>query len=82
MLHTQKATSEGEGAKKTRVMQRMNFSLNDSFKKRRGSMDIIVDILSVAGEKARKTEIAYKANLNFRMVEEYLPHLMDKGLVV
>ncbi|MGB3459234.1 MAG: winged helix-turn-helix domain-containing protein [Halobacteriota archaeon] len=56
-------------------------SYKDSFKKRRGRTDIIVDILSVAEEKAKKTQIVYKADLNFRMVEEYLPHLVDKGLI-
>ena len=56
-------------------------SYKDSFKKRRGRTEILADILSVAGEKAKKTQIVYKANLNFRMVEEYLPHLMDKGLI-
>ena len=44
-------------------------------------MDIIVDILSVAEEKAKKTQIVYKADLNFRMVEKYLPLLLDKGLI-
>jgi predicted transcriptional regulator len=81
MLHTQKATSEVEGAKKTRVMQRLNFSLKDSFKKRRGRTDIIVDILLVASGKAKKTWIVYKADLNFRMLKEYLPYLVDKGLI-
>ena len=77
-----KVTSEREGrAEKTGVMQRTNFRLRNRFKKRRGRTEIIVDILSVAGEKAKKTQIVYKANLNFRMVEEYLPHLMDKGLI-
>ena len=81
MLHTQNATSEVERAKKTRVIQRMNFRLRNRFKKRRGSITIIVDILSVAGEKAKKTRIVYKADLNFRMLEEYLPHLVDKELI-
>jgi predicted transcriptional regulator len=75
-------TSERDGrAEKTGVMQRINFRLRDRFKKRRGRIEILADILSVAGEKAKKTQIAYKANLNFRMVEEYIPHLMDKGLI-
>jgi len=81
MLDTQKATSEVERANKTRVMQRMNFPLKDRLKKRRGSIAIIVDILSVAEEKTKKTQIVYKADLNFRMVGEYLPHLVDKGLI-
>ena len=81
MSDTQKATSEVERAKKTGVMQRTNFRLLNRFKKRRDSIAIIVDILSVAGEKAKKTQIVYKANLNFRMVGEYLPHLLDKRLI-
>ena len=77
-----KVTSERDGRAKTaHVMQRINFRLRDRFKKRRGRTEIIVDILSVAGEKAKKTQIVYKANLKFRMVEEYLPHLRDKGLI-
>jgi predicted transcriptional regulator len=77
-----KVTSERDGrAEKAGVMQRINFRLRDRFKKRRGSIAMIVDILSVAREKAKKTQIVYKANLDFRMVEEYFPHLMDKGLI-
>ena len=56
-------------------------SYKDSFKKRRGRTDILADILSVAEEKAKKTPIVYKADHNFRMVEEYLPHLVVKGLI-
>ena len=63
------------------IKEALKESYKDSFKKRRGRTDILADILSVAREKAKKTQIAYKADLNFRMVEEYLPHLMDKGLI-
>jgi predicted transcriptional regulator len=82
ILDILKVTSERDGrAEKARVMQRINFRLRDRFKKRRGRTEILADILSVAGGKAKKTQIAYKANLKFRMVEEYLPHLRDKGLI-
>ena len=63
------------------IKKALKESYKDSFKKRRGSIAIIVDILSVAEEKAKKTQIVYKADLNFRMLEEYLPHLVDKGLI-
>ncbi len=63
------------------IKKALKESYKDSFKKRRGRTDIIVDILSVAGEKAKKTQIVYKADLNFRMLEEYLPQLVDKGLI-
>ena len=59
----------------------LNESYKDSFKKRRCRIDIIVDMLLAARGKAKKTRIVYKADLNFRMVKEYLPHLVDKGLI-
>jgi len=56
-------------------------SLKDSLKERRSRIDIIADILSVAGEEAKKTHIVYSANLNFARVDEYLQYLVDKGLI-
>jgi predicted transcriptional regulator len=53
----------------------------DSFKVRRSRMDIIADILSVAREERKKTQIVYRANLNFRRVEGYLHYLLDRGLI-
>ena len=50
-------------------------------KERRGRIEITADILSVAREDAKKTQIVYKANLNFKRVEAYLPYLVDKGLI-
>ncbi|MBE9594879.1 MAG: winged helix-turn-helix domain-containing protein, partial [Proteobacteria bacterium] len=32
-------------------------------------------------EEAKKTPIVYKANLNFKRVDAYLPYLVDKGLI-
>lgn len=50
-------------------------------KERRGRVEIMVDILSVARGGARKTEIVYKANLNFARLERYIPFLEERGLM-
>ena len=49
--------------------------------KRRGKLEIIADILSVATEEAKKTEIVYKANLNFKRAGKYIPCLEKRGLM-
>ena len=41
------------------------------FKVRRSRMDIIADILSVAREERKKTQIVYKANLNSRRASSF-----------
>jgi len=56
-------------------------SFKESFKERRGRLEIIADVLLVAQRGAKKTQIVYKANLNFKMVEKYLPYLEGKGLI-
>ena len=56
-------------------------SLKDRFKKRRGSFEIIVDILAAAMDGAKKTEIVYKANLNFKRAGNYLAYLEEKRLI-
>ena len=48
---------------------------------RRSKLDIYADILKVARDGAKKTQIVYKANLNFKIIKEYLSILMLKGLV-
>lgn len=48
---------------------------------RRGTVKIIVDILEIALKGAMKTEIVYKANLNFKIVQKYLDFLIKKGLM-
>lgn len=48
---------------------------------RRNDLDICADILLVAREGARKTQIVYKANLNFMIVKKYLERLISKGLL-
>lgn len=44
-------------------------------------MDIIAEILKVARDGSKKTHIVYKANLNFKVLEEYLEKMIDSGLV-
>ena len=48
---------------------------------RRNDLDISADILQVALDGAKKTEIVYKANLNFTILKKYLRRLMDRGLL-
>jgi len=62
----------GEGLKK---------SLKTRFKERRSKLEIIANILSAALKGAKKTEIVYKANINFRRIEEFLSFLIEKGLI-
>ena len=56
-------------------------SFKEGFEERRGRLEIIADILSVAMEEAKKTEIVYRANLNFERAGKYLPYLEEKGLI-
>jgi predicted transcriptional regulator len=56
-------------------------SLKKRFKERRGKLDLIADILLAARQGAKKTEILYKANLNFKRVENYLSYLEEKELI-
>ena len=57
--------------------------VEDGFKlkERRGRLEIIADILSVAMKEAKKTEIVYRANLNFKRAGKYLLYLEEKGLI-
>jgi predicted transcriptional regulator len=45
-------------------------------------MDIISSILESATNGAKKTRIMYKAALNFRQLQKYLPMLTNKELLV
>ncbi len=56
-------------------------SFKDRFKKRRGGLEIIVDILYAAMDGAKKTEIVYKANLNFKRAGNYLSYLEERRLI-
>lgn len=48
---------------------------------RRNNLDICADILQVAQPGARKTQIVYKANLNFMIVKKYLRNLIENGFI-
>ena len=48
---------------------------------RRSKTDIAVDILRVAMNGAKKTQIVYEANLNFNITRKYLEMLNDKELI-
>ncbi|RZN44099.1 MAG: transcriptional regulator [Methanophagales archaeon ANME-1-THS] len=59
----------------------MEEARNDSVKERRGRLEIMVEVLSIARGGVGKTEIVYKANLNFKRVKRYLAYLEEKGLI-
>jgi len=48
---------------------------------RRNNLDICADILRVARLGAKKTRIVYRANLNFKILKNYLQMLGDNGLM-
>jgi len=50
-------------------------------KERRGKLEIMVEILAICSEGALKTEIVYKANLNFKRVGTYIPFLEKRQLI-
>ena len=63
------------------IKERASENFKDRVKKRRGRAEIIADILSAATKDAKKTQVVYKANLNFKRVGKYLPYLEEKGLI-
>lgn len=49
---------------------------------RRDKLDILRDILMICGrQRARKTEIAYKSNINFTKLSSYLNWLVAHGFL-
>jgi predicted transcriptional regulator len=48
---------------------------------RRNSLDIYSDILNVSEYGAKKTQIVYRANLNFNIVKKHIDALMERGFV-
>lgn len=48
---------------------------------RRSNLDIYSDILNVSTNGAKKTQIVYKANLNFNIAKKHIGALMEKGFV-
>ncbi|MDQ1281011.1 MAG: hypothetical protein QG670_2275 [Thermoproteota archaeon] len=49
--------------------------------KKRSPLEICADVLRISKEGAKKSHIVYKANLNFKIVNEYLTHLQETGLI-
>jgi predicted transcriptional regulator len=49
--------------------------------KKRDTLDVFADILKVCMNGAVKTNIVYKANLNFRIVKSHLDYLVEHGLL-
>jgi predicted transcriptional regulator len=48
---------------------------------RRNSLDIHSDILNISEHGAKKTQIVYKANLNFNIAKKHIDALMERGFV-
>jgi len=48
---------------------------------RRSNYEIVAHILRIAKKGAKKTRIVYGANLNFKMLQEYVARLEKAGLV-
>ena len=48
---------------------------------KRDRLEIIRSILVICSDAAKKTEIVYKANLNFRNAEAHLKFLIDRQLI-
>lgn len=49
---------------------------------RRDKKDIEAAILRIAETGAKKTQIVYQANLNFKIVKGYLERLIEQGYLV
>lgn len=47
----------------------------------RRRLDIIVDILSVVGQNAKKTQIMYRANLSYKVLQRYLAEVTEASLI-
>jgi predicted transcriptional regulator len=48
---------------------------------RRSNLEIVAEILKIAKKGAKKTRIVYGANMNFKMLDEYLEKLTKAGLI-
>ena len=57
------------------------FPLRKNKNKNRTSLEIVQDMLSVATEKCRKTQILYDAHLNYLLLEKYLNILLRNNLL-
>jgi predicted transcriptional regulator len=49
---------------------------------RRNSLDICAELLKVARDGAKITQLVYKANLNFTIIKKYIERLDQNGFLV
>jgi len=49
---------------------------------RRTRIDITAEILRIANDGAKKTQIVYGANLNFKLLRKYLDELEKAGFIM
>jgi len=47
----------------------------------RSKLDIIADILQVASQNAKKTQIMYQANLSYKVLQRYLKDVTEACLI-
>lgn len=47
----------------------------------RNRLDIIADILQVASQNAKKTQIMYQANLSYKVLQRYLKDVTEASLI-
>jgi predicted transcriptional regulator len=47
----------------------------------RSKLDIIADILVVARNDAKRTQIMYQANLSYKVLVKYLDEVVDSSLI-
>jgi predicted transcriptional regulator len=47
----------------------------------RGKLEIIADILNVASQEAKKTQIMYQANLSYKVLQKYLFEIIEASLI-
>jgi predicted transcriptional regulator len=48
---------------------------------RRNNLDIYSEILNLSEYGAKKTQIVYRANLNFNIAKKHIDALMERGFV-
>jgi predicted transcriptional regulator len=48
----------------------------------RDRLDIIADILHVASQDAKKTQIMYQANLSYKVLQRYLTETIEASLLI
>jgi len=49
--------------------------------RRRGEIEVLIDVLSVAIDDVKVTHLMYKANLSYSTLRKYLAGALDKRLV-